>query len=90
MKVDKSLAIGNDPLPDSRISYLKCLIRGMLPADRTKARRIAHRAKSFVLVDQELYKWESCYTAFPSSGEESYFKISMEACVVITLCLAPS
>jgi hypothetical protein len=30
--------------------------RGELPSDRSKARRIARMAKSFALVDGELYK----------------------------------
>jgi hypothetical protein len=43
---------------DWRIPYLNCLIRGELPLDKTEARRIAHRAKTFVIYgnDKELYR----------------------------------
>ena len=36
--------------------YLDYLLRDMLPMDKTEARRLAHRAKSFVLVEGKLYK----------------------------------
>lgn len=45
-----------DPQTDWRMPYLDCLIREMLPADKTEARRLARRAKSFVLIDGDLYK----------------------------------
>ncbi|XP_012702828.1 uncharacterized protein LOC105914730 [Setaria italica] len=47
-----------DPSPpiDWRAPYLDYLVRGTLPADKTEARRIARRAKSFTIIDQELYK----------------------------------
>ena len=32
------------------------MIRGILPSDLAQARRLARRAKSFVLIDDELYK----------------------------------
>ena len=32
------------------------MIRGVLPSDHAQARRIARKAKSFVLIDDELYK----------------------------------
>jgi len=32
------------------------MIRGILPLDRAQARRLARRAKCFVLIDDELYK----------------------------------
>ena len=32
------------------------MIRGVLPSDRAQARRITRRAKSFVLIDDKLYK----------------------------------
>jgi hypothetical protein len=43
---------------DWRIPYLDCLIRGELPLDKTEARQIAHRAKTFVMYDndKELYR----------------------------------
>jgi hypothetical protein len=57
MDVEEDPDTGLDPLPDWRIPYLECLVRGVLPPDRTKARRLACPAKSYVLLDWELYKW---------------------------------
>jgi transposase InsO family protein len=48
-----------EPAPvkaDWRDKYIAWIARGELPADRTAARRIARMAKSFALVDGELYK----------------------------------
>jgi hypothetical protein len=42
--------------PDWRFPILDWLVEGKLPSDQTEARRIAHRAKAFVLIDGELYK----------------------------------
>jgi hypothetical protein len=56
MEIVKDPAARPDPLLDWRILYLDYLVHGALPANRTKARCLAHRAKSFVLVDRELYK----------------------------------
>jgi hypothetical protein len=36
--------------------YIAWMGRGELPSDRSEARRIARMAKSFALVDGELYK----------------------------------
>ena len=44
------------PSRDWRAQYLDWMIRGVLPSDRTQARCIARWAKSFVLIDDELYK----------------------------------
>jgi hypothetical protein len=41
---------------DWRDKYIAWMDRGELPADRFEARRIARIAKSFTLVDDELYK----------------------------------
>jgi hypothetical protein len=41
---------------DWRDKYIAWMDRGELPADRSEARRIARMAKSFTLVDGELYK----------------------------------
>ena len=43
---------------DWRTPYLDYLIRGELPEDRSEARRIARRAKSYVIFgeDNELYR----------------------------------
>jgi hypothetical protein len=35
---------------------LEWLVEGKLPSDQTEARRIARRAKAFVIIDSELYK----------------------------------
>ena len=51
MKIDEDL-----PLRDWRTQYLDWMIRGVLPSDRAQVQRIARRAKSFVLIDDELYK----------------------------------
>ena len=37
--------------------YLDYLLHDTLPMDKTKARRLTRRTKSFVLVEGELYKW---------------------------------
>jgi hypothetical protein len=44
--------------PDWRVSYLDHLTRGDLPSDKTEARRITRRAKSFVIFgdNKELYR----------------------------------
>jgi hypothetical protein len=48
----------SDPEPDWRIPYLDHLVRGDLPSDKIEARRIARRAKSFVIFgnSRELYR----------------------------------
>jgi hypothetical protein len=48
-----------EPAPvkaDWRDKYVAWMARGELPLNRTEARRIARMAKSFALVDDELYK----------------------------------
>jgi ribonuclease HI len=48
---------GDAPDPNWQAPYLEYLLRGELPIDKTKARRLARRAKSFVLLGdkKELY-----------------------------------
>jgi hypothetical protein len=56
---DEVEAIDVDPAPseaDWRDKYIAWMDRGALPSDRSEARRIARMAKSFTLVDGELYK----------------------------------
>ena len=56
---DEAEAMEVDEAPASQdwcVQYLDWMIRGVLPSDRAQARRIARRAKSFVLIDDELYK----------------------------------
>src|SRR6185503_20421201 len=43
-------------LRDWRTQYLNWMIQGILPSDRAQARCVARRAKSFVVIDRELYK----------------------------------
>jgi ribonuclease HI len=61
-----------EPAPiraDWRDKYIAWMDRGELPSDRSEARRIARMAKSFALIDGELYKRAapaSCSDACPS------------------------
>lgn len=41
---------------DWRIPFLEWLTDGKLPPDQTEARRLARRAKSYKIIDQELYR----------------------------------
>ena len=41
---------------DWRVQYLDWVIRGVLPSNHAQAWPLARRAKSFVLIDDELYK----------------------------------
>jgi ribonuclease HI len=54
----EGLAPPSDPKPDWCIPYIDHLIRGDLPLDKIKARRVARRAKSFVIFgdSRELYR----------------------------------
>ena len=57
--VDEAEAMKIDEAPpprDWRTQYLDWMIRGVLPSDRAQARGIARPAKSFVLINDELYK----------------------------------
>jgi hypothetical protein len=57
--VDEAEAMDTEPAPserDWRDKYIAWMDRGELPSDRSEARRIAWMAKSFTLVDDELYK----------------------------------
>ena len=57
--VDEAEAMEIDEAPPPRdwhTQYLDWMIRGVLPLDRAQARYSARRAKSFVLIDDELYK----------------------------------
>ena len=42
--------------PDWTLPFLDYLLRDILPSDQTEARRLARRAKAFVVVEDELYK----------------------------------
>ncbi|XP_066354377.1 uncharacterized protein [Miscanthus floridulus] len=56
MELEEDPAIEPDPLNDWRMLFLDYLLRDTLSTDKTEARRLAHRTKSFVLVEGELYK----------------------------------
>ena len=56
MELKEDPAIEPDPLIDWRTLYLDYLPCDTLPTDKTEARRLVRRAKSFVLVEGELYK----------------------------------
>jgi hypothetical protein len=56
---DKADVMDVEPVPikaDWRDKYVAWMARGELPSDQAEARRIARMAKSFALVDGELYK----------------------------------
>ena len=50
-ELEEDPATEPDPLNDWRTLYLDYLLRDTLPTDKTEARRLARRAKSFVLVE---------------------------------------
>jgi hypothetical protein len=50
------MEINEDPLLDWRVLYLNYLVRETLPVDKTKARWLACRAKSYIIIKGELYK----------------------------------
>ncbi|XP_039851356.1 uncharacterized protein LOC120709767 [Panicum virgatum] len=53
----EAMQIDEAPLSqDWRDQYLDWINRGVLPSDRAETRRIARRAKSFTVIDRELYK----------------------------------
>ena len=56
MELDEDPAAKPDPLADWRTRYLDYLLREVLPTDKTEARWLARRTKSFVVVEGELYK----------------------------------
>ena len=56
MELEEDPATEPDPLDDWRTLYLDYLLCDTLPTDKTEARQLARRAKSFVLVEGELYK----------------------------------
>jgi hypothetical protein len=56
---DEAEAMDDEPAPsevDWRDKYIAWMDRGELPSNRSEASRIARMAKSFTLVDGELYK----------------------------------
>jgi hypothetical protein len=56
---DEADAMDTKPAPnkgDWRDKYIAWMDQGELPSDRSEARRITRMAKSFALIDGELYK----------------------------------
>ena len=56
MGLQEDPAIEPDPLVDWRMPYLDYLLCEVLPTDKTGARRLARRTKSFAVIDGELYR----------------------------------
>jgi len=57
--MDEAEAMEIDEAPllrDWRTQYLDWMIRGILHSDHAQAQRLARRAKSFIVIDRELYK----------------------------------
>jgi hypothetical protein len=57
--VDEAEAMDVEPAPsevDWRDKYIAWMDQGELPSERSEARRIARMAKSFALIDGELYR----------------------------------
>jgi hypothetical protein len=54
--IEPDLAMRDELMLDWRIPYLEYLIREVRPVDKMEARRIARWAKSFALIEEELYK----------------------------------
>ena len=57
MELEEDLAAEPDPPNDWRTPYYDYLLCDTLLTDKTEARWLARRAKSFILVEGELYKW---------------------------------
>ena len=56
MELEEDPATEPNTLIDWRMIYIDYLLHDALPADKTEARWLARRAKSFVLVEGKLYK----------------------------------
>jgi hypothetical protein len=56
MEINEDAEAELNPSANWRTPYLDCLICEVLLVDKTKARSIACRAKSFVIIREELYK----------------------------------
>jgi ribonuclease HI len=93
---DEAEAMETEPAPrmeDWRAKYLAWMDRGELPQDRSEARRIARMAKSFTVVDGELYKRAASgvlQRCIPSPKVASSFETSTRACVATTRRRVPS
>jgi hypothetical protein len=95
--VDEAEAMDTKPVPcaeDWQDKYIAWIDRGEPPPpDRKEARRVARMAKSFTLVDGELYsapRQVSCSDACPSLRGASSFETFTRAYAATTRCHAPS
>jgi hypothetical protein len=68
---------------DWRDKYIAWMDRGELPSDRSEARRIARMAKSFTLVDGELYKRAASGTLPIPQGHELLRDIHAGVCDIM-------
>ena len=56
MELDEDPAIEPNPLDNWRMPYLDYLLHEVLPMDKTEARWLTHRVKSFAFIDGEVYR----------------------------------
>ena len=56
MELIKDPVAEPDHTANWRTPYLDCLLHEVLPADKTEDRRLMHHAKSFIVIEGELYK----------------------------------
>ena len=56
MELDEDPVVELDPLTDWRTPYLDYLLHKVLLTNKTEARQLARHAKSFVIIEGELYK----------------------------------
>ncbi|XP_066323407.1 uncharacterized protein [Miscanthus floridulus] len=56
MKLDTDPVVELDPLADWRTPYLDYLLREVLLTNKMEAQWLGHRAKSFIIIEGELYK----------------------------------
>ena len=56
IELEEDPVVEFDPPDDWRTLYLDYLLHDIVPVDKTEARQLARRAKSFFLVEGELYK----------------------------------
>ena len=56
MELEQDPATEPNPLVDWRTPYVDYLLRKALPTDKTVARWLTRRAKSFAVIDGELYR----------------------------------
>ena len=56
MELDEDLVVEPNPLADQRTPYLEYLLREALSMDKKEVQWLVHHAKSFVIIEGELYK----------------------------------